>query len=243
MRRVSSMKRLMLLAPILPLLLAGWTHAGTDAPPADVGAYLQAGAALKSALAGRHGITHEHLPGSKDGLELRADRAHPFNRGKHRNRVHDDGLAYAAGDSVIVSAVVVSRREIDIVLGLGGYDPKNLAGTANSTSTSQQQALEWQIRLAAAKEGIPTANPNYVYYENLTDEARETRVRELESKRGATIKASEDAALAERQMMKQRLARIAGSRIRLLYDHDVPLADLDEHRLRAMIAPYVTLAE
>jgi hypothetical protein len=243
MRPAPLQRPLTMLAMTFAVSLASVPNVRADTPPADIGAYLQAGAALKAALAGRHGVTHENLPGCIAGLELRPERRPPFNAGRNRGRVHDDGLAYAAGDSVIVTTVIVSRREIDVVLGYGGYDPAHLDGGGPASQGTQQQILEWQIRLAAAKGGIPTGDGRYVWYESLTPEARESRVRELESQRGAAIKASDDAAANRMQMERHRIARIAGSRIRVLFDHDVPLADLDEGKLRERLAPILSLAD
>lgn len=233
--------RLVLLLTVVSLaLLPHASRAGT--PPADVGAYLQAGMELRTALAGRHGLVHQNMPGSMHGMEVRPDHAKAFDAGKHRSRVHDDGLAYAENDSVIVTTVLVGRREIDVILGHGGYDPHVIEGGNPQDRSWRGQAIEWQIA-ALSDQGIPTSQPNVRWGENLTPEARESRERELASQRGDAIKAQDDAVANGFQMQRQQLARVAGSRIRLVFDHDVPLADLTERALREILRPYLTLAD
>ena len=214
-----------------------------DATPPNVGAYLQAGAALKQAFAGRHGVVHQNLPGCIDGLELRPERSKPFDAGRLRNRVFEDGTAYAAEDSVIITTVLLSRHEITILLGIGGYDPTHLGDSPDRIFPGRQYYLEWQIAWLNQAAGTPTDVYGPWGFMQLTKEAADTRRRELENQRSELIKAREDAEANSLQMARHRIARVSGARIRLLYEHDIPLRDLDERSLRTLLEPYLSLAD
>ncbi len=243
MRSMPLVRFVTLFALVAVVPLAATSFARAESAPADVGAYLQAGAALKLAFAGRHGVVHQNVPGCIDGLELRPERSKPFDAGRLRNRVHDDGLAYATDDSVIITTVLLSRHEITILLGIGGYDPSHLNDSPDRIFPGRQYYLEWQIAWLNQAAGTPTDVSGQWSLTQLTKEAAETRRRELENQRGELIKAREDAEANSLQMARQRIARVSGARIRLLYEHDIPLRDLDERSLRTLLEPYLSLAD
>ena len=94
-------------------------------------AFAQDEAALRSYFEGRRVTVKIDMPGTSDGVDLRADAPRPLDYARYGQRLKIYGPALRAGDTTTVTLVKVKKDSIEFQLGGGGF------GTfGDDTSTS-----------------------------------------------------------------------------------------------------------
>jgi hypothetical protein len=213
------------------------------APHADVGAMLQASAALKSALAGRKAVTQIALPGSTEGLEIRPEARVPLGPKDLSRRLAYAGQAYAPNTYVEIAALRVTRREITVALGAGGYDAKTLQMPAPGSPGYREWNLMGEIQRTRQGGSWYVMHPDGSVTIETPVVDKESRLRELEQSR---LEATHQRELAEenaRQTRRHAIARVSGTRLHLVFARDLTPADLTEARVRELLAPYLRFEE
>jgi hypothetical protein len=224
---------LLLAAATLDLAAGTARNAAAQPPPKDIGAFLQAGARLEAALVGRRVVTRQALPGSAGGLVIRPDARSPLSDKSVRAQVLQLGQAYAGGDTLTISRVQVSRREIALFFGAGGYEESSIAADGRDPPyVSRARWDQWALHGPDSRE-----SPDE--YQRREEERRRKEEEE-------TRQAMHDRDLARAtalQTQRAALARTSGARIRLVFRRDIPLDQITERALHAMLGPYLVFVD
>lgn len=86
------------------------------APPA----YPQAADALRNTLEGRTVVVKIDMPAIELGVEIAPSRTPPIDEAALAKRMKEFGVAIAAGTSYTLSKIIVSRQQVEVLLGWGG---------------------------------------------------------------------------------------------------------------------------
>jgi len=108
-------------------------------------------AALKSYFEGRRFTVLIDMPGSSDGIDVRADARAAIDYQRYRDNLKRYGTSIRSGDSVLVTLVKVKKDLIEFQLGGGGF---GTFGDDTSTSvyiplvdkSEREKTLERRIR-------------------------------------------------------------------------------------------------
>lgn len=187
--------------------------------------------ALRSALEGRRVTVRIDMPGTSDGVDVRADSRHPIDYGQYRNNLKRYGTAIRAGESTTVTMVKVKKDHIEFQLGGGGF------GTFwDDTSTSVFIPL-------VEKSDREKYLEHRVKEEDDRHRRRELE-RELEDLRNRR-EAENRRILAERaraeERKRERIARerlSGGSRFNVRYEDSVPVG-IRAEEVMAALSEYV----
>jgi hypothetical protein len=188
-------------------------------------------AALKSYFEGHPVTIRIDMPGTSDGVDVRADAKRALDFDEYRDHLKRYGTAIHAGDSAMVTLVKVKKDLIEFQLDGGGY---GTFGDDTSTSvymplvekSEREKELERRIRDESDRDRRRDLQREL-------DELRERREREnrrieIEKERAEAQKA---ALLAERRLH-------GGSRFNIRYADRVP-AGMRPDDVMAALAEYV----
>ena len=190
--------------------------------------------ALKSYFEGKRVTLRMDMPGTSDGVDVRADARRAIDFAKYRDALKRYGTAIRSGDTIAVTLVKVKKDLIEFQLGGGGF------GTfTDDTSTSANLPL-------VEKSGREKDIEKRIKDEDDRDRRRRLE-RELDDLRDRRERENRRI-MAERERIEERKReRIAeerlrgGSRFNLRYDDRVP-AGMRPDDMMAALAEYVDFA-
>ena len=125
-----------------PLSIAFLTLAGSPA-------LAQNETALRNALMGRQVAIRVDMPASHKGVDLRFDRAVPFDLKENGDRIREHDAALVAGDVIPVTYIKVKGDLIEFHLGGGGFNwftDSTTRSASSSSKTVRETDLEKEIR-------------------------------------------------------------------------------------------------
>src|SRR5579864_6877144 len=210
------------------VVVLAFAAVGLTAAPAAA----QNEAALKSYFEGRRVTLRIDMPGTQDGVDLRAEGGRtPIDLGDYRDNLKKFGTALHAGDSAMVTLVKVKKDLIEFQLDGGGY---GTFGDDTSTSvympliqkSEREKELERKIHDEDDRERQRAM-------ERELDELRDRRERE---NRRITIERERAEAQKAEVIAERRLH--GGSRFNLRYENRVP-ASIRPEDMMAALAEYV----
>ncbi len=105
--------------------------------------------ALKNAFMGRQVAIRVDMPASHKGVDLRFDRAIPFDLKENSDRIREHDAALQAGDVIPVTYIKVKGDLIEFHLGGGGFNwftESSTKSATSSTKTVRETDLEKEIR-------------------------------------------------------------------------------------------------
>ena len=206
------------LVPVLLLALA--------APAAA-----QSEEALKSYFEGKRVTLRMDMPGTSDGVDVRADAKRAIDFGKYKDALKRYGTAIRSGDTVPVTLVKVKKDLIEFQLGGGGF------GTfADDTNTSASLPL-------VEKSGREKDLEKRIKDEDDRDRRRRLE-RDLDDLRDRRESENRRIMVERERIEERKRERIAeerlrsGSRFNLRYDDRVP-AGMRPEDMMAALAEYV----
>jgi hypothetical protein len=188
-------------------------------------------AALRSYFEGRHVTVRLDMPGSSDGIDVRADARAAIDYPRYRDDLKRYGTSIRSGDSVVVTLVKVKKDLIEFQLGGGGF---GTFGDDTSTSvyiplvdkSNREKDLEKRVRDEDDRDRKRRLQREL-------DDLREDRERQnrrimVERERAEARKRDE---VADRRMR-------GGSRFNLRYQGSVP-AGIRPEDMMAALAEFV----
>jgi hypothetical protein len=228
----------------LALLLIGPAPAGhAGSAPPDVGAFLQAGARLRESLVGHRVITHLALPGRESGLVLDLEGDHAPTAKAVERQTRELGKACAAGDTLVIRDVLVSRREIAVVFGAGGYREDDAVAFAPLRRSPIEEMASASAQRAAALQSALALDPGATASSgSARAEAQAQQARAEEIARGAA-RGREQSELTRVQERRHILSRTWGARVRLASRKDLPLPVIDPAVVRERLARALTVLD
>jgi hypothetical protein len=188
-------------------------------------------AALKSFFEGKRVTLRLDMPGTSDGVDVRADASRAIDFNHYKDDLKRYGTAIRAGDTILVTLVKVKKDLIEFQLGGGGFgtfgdDTSTSANIRLIEKSDREKQLEKRIRDEDDRERRRDLQRDL-------DELRDRR--ERENRR----------IMVERERVEeQKKARIAderlrgGSRFNLRYSGNVP-SGLRAEDVVAALAEYV----
>lgn len=196
---------------------------------APVAAQTEAG--LKAFFEGRRVTLKIDMPGTSDGVDVRADARQPIDSSRYRDNLKRYGTAIRSGDSVTVTLVKVKKDLIEFQLGGGGYgtfgdDTSTTVYIPDAPKTEREKQLEKRVR---EEDDRSVRRKLEAELDDLKDR------RERENRRIAAERERQSEAKAER-IAERRLR--GGSRFNLRYDDAVP-AGIRPQDVMAALADYV----
>jgi len=184
-------------------------------------------AALKSYFEGRRFTVLIDMPGSSDGIDVRADARAAVDYQRYRDDLKRYGTSIRSGDSVLVTLVKVKKDLIEFQLGGGGF---GTFGDDTSTSvyiplvdkSEREKTLERRIRDEDDRGRRRRLQRDL-------DDMREERERE---NRRIMIARERAEARKRDQVAERRM--ISGSRFNLRYQGSVPAGVRPEDMMSAL---------
>jgi hypothetical protein len=131
-------KRIYTLVTLIILFTAGSASAQTEAE-------------LKQHFEGRRVYLKLDMPATKDGVNVYADRARPFDYGNYAAKLRQHGASIRRGDSAMVTKVKVKGKHIEFQLDGGGYgvlgdETPGVYAPVASKSRREKRLEEWLKR-------------------------------------------------------------------------------------------------
>jgi hypothetical protein len=187
--------------------------------------------ALKSFFEGRHVVVRIDMPGTSDGIDVRADARQAIDFSRYRDHLKRYGTAVHAGDSITVTLVKVKKDLIEFQLGGGGYgtfgdDTSTSVYIADAPKTEREKQLE---RLVKEEDDYDLRRR----LERELDDLRDRRERENRRIAAERERLSDE----KKERLAERRLR-GGSRFNLRYDDHVP-AGIRPEDMMAALADYV----
>ncbi|HEV3215141.1 MAG TPA: hypothetical protein VGZ27_05435 [Vicinamibacterales bacterium] len=187
--------------------------------------------ALKTFFEGKRVAIRIDLPGTSDGVDVRADLDGQMDSRQYGDRLKTYGTALWAGDLAVVTLVKVKKDAIEFQLSGGGY------GTfGDDTSTSvyiplvEQSGRERELERLVRDESDDRHRRELERELNDLRDRRERENRRIEAQR-VTISAIKQQQIAERRLH-------GGSRFNIRYAEAVP-RDIGPDGVMAALAEYV----
>ena len=186
---------------------------------------------LKTFFEGKRVTVRIDMPGTSDGVDVRADAREAIDYSRYRDSLKRYGTAIHAGDSITVTLVKVKKDLIEFQLGGGGYgtfgdDTSTSVYIPDAPKTEREKQLE---RLVRDEDDRAKRRKLEAELDELKDR------RERENRRIAAERERQSEAKAER-IAERRLR--GGSRFNLRYDDRVP-AGIRPDDMMAALAEYV----
>lgn len=171
--------------------------------------------ALRSYFEGRRVTLKIDMPGTADGVDVRADAARAIDYQRYGDRLKAYGAALRAGDSTLVTLVKVKKDLIEFQLGGGGFGTfGDDTSTSVSMPTVEKSSREKDLEKRIQDETDSRRKREMERELDTLQDRREREKRRLEAERA---RAEE---LKKERIAYQRLQ--AGSRFNLRYAGKVP---------------------
>jgi len=190
--------------------------------------------ALKTFFEGKHVTVKIDMPGTQDGVDVRADAARDLDAQEYGNRLKIYGTAISAGDSAVVTQVKVKKDLIEFHLGGGGFgtfgdDTSTTVYMAPAVKSKRESDLETLVK---DESDSRRRRELQVELDDLRDRRdRENRRIDAERARAEEIK---KAALMEKR-------EHGGSRFNIRYSNAVP-SGIRPEEVMAALGDYVDFA-
>ena len=194
----------------------------------------QSESALKSYFEGKRVVLKIDLPGTSDGVDVRADSSRPLDYQQYGNRLRTYGTAVRAGDSATVTLIKLKKDLIEVQLSGGGF------GTfSDDTSTSVSIPLIEKSTREKELEKLVPAEQDSRRKRDLQRELSELRDRrERDNRRIEADRVRAEEAKKER-IAGQRLR--GGSRFNIRYAGSVP-SGISPEEVMAALEEFVDFA-
>ena len=171
--------------------------------------------ALREYFEGKRVVLKIDLPGTSDGVDVRADSSRPLDYRQYGNRLKTYGAAIRAGDGATVTLVKFKKDLIEFQLSGGGF------GTfSDDTSTSvsipliEKSAREKELETLVSEERDSRRRRDLQRELNDLRDRRERENRRIEAERVRAEEAKKE------RIANQRLR--GGSRFNIRYQGSVP---------------------
>src|SRR5437764_4260550 len=178
-------------------------------------AFAQNEGALRTFFEGKRVTVKIDMPGTSDGIDVRADATRAIDYKRYGDRLKNYGTAIRAGESTVVTLVKVKKDLIEFQLGGGGFgtfgdDTSTSVSMRDAEKTEREKELERLVKDADDRDRRRRL-------ERELDDLRERRERENRRIAIARERADDEkkAQLAERRLR-------GGSRFNLRYDDRLP---------------------
>ena len=197
--------------PVVIAIIGAAAIAATVATPAEA----QDEAALRAFFEGKRIGLKIDMPGTSDGVDVRADSGRPLDYQHYGDRLKSYGAAIRAGESATVTYLKVKKDLIELHLDGGGFgtfgdDSSTSVNMLHVDKSSREKDLEKKI-----KDEDDSGRRRRMERER--DDLRDDRERE-------NRRIDAERAVAE-ERKKERIAELrlrGGSRFNLRYDSAVP---------------------
>lgn len=171
--------------------------------------------ALRSRFEGKRVTVRIDMPGSSEGVDVRADGDRTMNVQRYRNDLRRYGTSIRAGDTVVVTLVKVKKDNIEFHLGGGGFgtfgdDTSTSVSLPNVEKSAREKDLEKQVRAEQDRDRK----------RQLQRELDELRDRRERDNRRLAIERQRLEERKRERIAEERLRR--GSRFNLRYEDRVP---------------------
>jgi hypothetical protein len=213
--------------PVVTSFIGAAAIVATVAMPAQA----QDEAALRAFFEGRRVALKIDMPGTSDGIDVRADSGRPIDYQHYGERLKSYGAAIRAGDSATVTYIKVKKDLIEFHLDGGGFgtfadDSSTSVHIPHVDKSSREKDLEKRIK-------DENDSDRRRRMERERDDLRDDRERE-------NRRIDADRVVAE-ERKKEHVADLrlrGGSRFNLRYDNGVPRG-IKPDELMAALAEYV----
>ena len=210
------------LVPVLLLALAGPAAAQDEA-------------ALKTYFEGRRVTLRMDMPGTSDGVDVRADARRAIDFGRYKDDLKRYGTAIRSGDSATVTLIKMKKDLIEFQLGGGGFgtfgdDTSTSVSLPHVDKSSRERDLEKRVKDEDDREKRPRL-------ERDLDDLRDRRDRENRRIDAERVRLEEQ----KRERIAEERLR-GGSRFNLRYDDRVP-AGMRPEDVMAALAEYVDFGD
>jgi hypothetical protein len=187
--------------------------------------------ALRSFFEGRRVTLKIDMPGTSDGVDVRADAARAIDYQRYGDRLKTYGTSIRAGDSSVVTLVKMKKDVIEFQLSGGGFgtfgdDSSTSVSIPRVEKSSREKDLEKRI-----KDEDDSRRKREM--ERELDDLRDRRDRENRRLDAERARAEE---IKKERIAERRLT--SGSRFNLRYDGRVP-AGIGPEDVMAALADYV----
>jgi hypothetical protein len=184
-------------------------------------------AALKSFFEGRRVVIKIDMPGTSDGVDVRADASRPIDYQEYGNRLKSYGAAIRAGDTATVTLVKMKKDLIEFQLSGGGFgtfgdDTSSYVYMPTKDKSSREKELERLI-----KDEDDSYRRRRL--QNELDDLRDRRERENRRIEAERVRAEE---VKKEHIAEQRLR--GGSRFNVRYSGSVPSGMRPEELMAAL---------
>jgi hypothetical protein len=186
--------------------------------------------ALRNAFMGRQVAIRVDMPASHKGIDLRFDRAVPFDMKENGDRIREHDASLVAGDVIPVTYIKVKGDLIEFHLGGGGFNWFS-DSTTKSPSLLSKSARESQLEREIKAE---TDRERRRDLERELDDLRRRR----ESRNDRERRDVEDYNERARERDLERALR-SGSRFNLRFKKNVPPDALTPEGLESYLEPWV----
>lgn len=189
-------------------------------------------AALKAFFEGKQVALRIDMPGTQEGIDVRADAGGVMDAASYGTRLKSYGTSLVAGDVAVVTTVKVKKDSIEFQLGGGGF---GTFGDNVNTSVSLPPLVDKSRREIELERRVREEDDRRVRRDlqrELDDlrDARERANRKIEAEREHLL-----------ELQRERVAddrRAGGSRFNLHYTGSVP-RDIRPDDVMAALAEYV----
>jgi hypothetical protein len=191
--------------------------------------------ALKTFFEGKRVVSRIDLPGTSDGVDVKADSDGQIDSRQYGDRLKTYGTALRAGDLAVVTLVKVKKDVIEFQLSGGGY---GTFGDDTSTSVSipgvEKSSREKELERLLKDEKDDRDRRELEREQNDLRDRRERENRRIEAERVAAR------AIKQEQIAERRLH--GGSRFNIRYADAVP-RDIGPEGVMVALAKYLDFSE
>jgi hypothetical protein len=191
--------------------------------------------ALRAFFEGKRVTLKIDMPGTSDGVDVRADASRALDSRRLGERLKAYGTALHAGDSVTVTLVKLKKDLIEFQLNGGGFGTfGDDTSTSVSVRTVEKSAREKELEKQIDDEKDSRRRRRL---EDERDDLRDRRNRENRRIEAERVRAEE---IKKQRVFEQRLQ--SGSRFNLRYSDAVP-PGIRPEEVMAALADYVSFSQ